>query len=64
MELYHSNSQCLWVSTTESPKNAIFNVTFLPILLVTGYFDTYDLFILFDEIFIHFNTVHTEIMAL
>ena len=40
-------------STTENPQNAIFDVTFIPILPIIGYSHIYDLFILFDEIFIY-----------
>ena len=40
-------------STTENPKNAISDAMFLPILSIIGYFHIYDLFTLFDEIFIY-----------
>ena len=40
-------------STTKNPKNAMFGVTFLPILPITGYSNMCDLFIVFYEIFIY-----------
>ena len=40
-------------STTEKPKNGMFDVTFLPVLPITEYSHIHDLLILFNEIFIY-----------
>ena len=40
-------------STTGNPQNAIFDVMILPILPIIRYSYIYDLFILFDDIFIY-----------
>ena len=40
-------------STTENPRNAIFDVMFWPNLPIIGYSHVYDLFIFFNKIFIY-----------
>ena len=49
MELYLVNSKCFELEYNRKSKNAIYDVTFSPILSITVYSHISDLLILFDE---------------